>query len=151
MREGRQALREFLERKRFRYCNPVGVIFYRTADSSLYVAAGHPGVEETAEISLGFFQQFDHLTQFMALLRISDPDRLTDVVSEDLFTLYEGELLDIVCTLKGRRPRQLSFRKLGGLIWASNNRKKLHYVRVPIRQPEDFIAYTKRYYKVIDN
>jgi hypothetical protein len=150
MNEERQALSAFLCLKQFRYCNMAGVTFYRMANGSLCVAARYPGVEETAETSLDCYQYFDQLTEFMTLLRISDPECLHDVVPEDLIMLYERELLDIICTLKGKRVREMRFRKIGGMLWAINTRKRMHLVRTPIHQPEDFIAYTMRYYKVID-
>ena len=151
MNEEKKALSEFLELKQFRYANRAGVIFYRMADGSLYVAAGHPGVEKISEISLDFYEQFDHLIHFMTLLHINDPACLADVVPEDLFLLYKCELLDIVCTLKGRKDLEMSFRKLDGIIWASNTQKKMHQVRKNVNNPDDLIAYTKQYYKFIDN
>jgi hypothetical protein len=146
MNEEKQTLSEFLRHQQLRYCNSAGVSFYMFADGSLYVAARYPGVEETAEISLDFFQQFDNVTQFMSLLHISYPEGLADVVPEDLYSLYKGELLDIVCTIKGSRTRNMSFRKIGGMLWAINTKKKIHLVRLPVHQPEDYIAYTLRYY-----
>jgi hypothetical protein len=151
MNEEKQALSEFLHYQQFRYCNPAGITFYRIADGSLYVAAGYPGIKETLEISLDFYQQFDHLTQLLSLLHISHPDCLGDVVTEDLYSFYKSELLDIVCTLKGRISREMSFRKLGGMMWASNTRKKLHQVKTHIDKPEDFIACTLRYYNIGGN
>jgi len=76
MKKERQALSEFLNSQQISYCNPDGIVFYRIADGSLFVAAGYPGVEQTTNISLDFFQQFEDLTRFMALLHISDPECL---------------------------------------------------------------------------
>lgn len=144
-----QTLQSFLQKKQFRYCNPSGVIFYRLADGTFFVAAGYPGVEETSNISLDYFQEFNSISHFMSLLKITQKKFLDNIVPEDLAQLYDQELMDIVCTLKGMKAREMRFRKMGGMIWAISVRKKLHLVRTNMGHAKDFIIYTKRYYKII--
>jgi len=150
MNEEKAALSKFLHHQQFSYCNPAGILFYMFADGSFNVAARYLGVEETAEISLDFYQQFDTITHFMSYIHITPPGCLDDVVPEDLYALYKSEIMDIVCILKGRRAREMRFRKMGGMLWAVT-KKKIHLVRIPIHEPEDFITYTRRYYKINGN
>ena len=73
------------------------------------------------------------------------------VVPEDLLPLYDREELCIVCTLGGDFPREMSFRKYKGSLWARNNDEEMHKVSTLLKQPEDFIAYTLQYYGVTSN
>jgi len=116
MNEEKAALSQFLHHQQFSYCNPAGILFYRLANGSFNVAACYPGIEATAEIALDFYQQFDTITQFMSLLRIPTPECLDNVEPEDLYTLYKSEIMDIACILKGRKPREMRFRKMGGML-----------------------------------
>ena len=87
----------------------------------------------------------------MTLLYIARTEQLEALTSSALLPLYEQEEMNIVCTLEGTMTRELSFRKYKKNIWARNTGEEIHQVKEHLEKPEDFIAYTIRYYDVHRN
>jgi hypothetical protein len=149
--EQKQILSELPAGEKSTFCNAAGVQFFMFAAGPFFICAGYPGMEQPENISLELYQQFDTPFELMELMHVSTFEQLLEMVPADLLPLYEREVINIVCTLEGTMPREMSFRKYNGDIWARNTNEEIHKVNMQLERPEDFIAYTLRYYGVNGN
>ena len=149
--EQEQTLSEFLQTdQRSTFVNPAGVQFFN-AEGSFFVCTDYPGIVQPEHICIELYQQFETVDELMTLLHIARVEQLEALTPEELLPLYEQEEMNIVCTLEGAMPRELSFRKYQGGLWARNANEEIHQVKEPLEKPGYFIAYTLRYYEVHSN
>jgi hypothetical protein len=149
--EVKHTLVEFLEGQLPSYSNPGGIQLYLNTESSLFIFSDYPGIERPPHINLELFQEFKSLEHFLTALGLSRLDQLLKLTPADLLGLYDRGKLNIVCCLEGKIYREMSSRKYKRKLWARDTHDKMHQLKMPISQPEDFIAYTVRYYQLINN
>lgn len=125
------------------YRNPHGVVII-LQHMAIYVQAEHPQYEYEADISLNFIRWCNTPEEFFEIFEIKEFRDLGRINQSFVENLYLRGIAQLFCLVD---EHELTFQKKENSMAISDERDHVHELNQILSRPEEFIDYTRQYYK----
>ncbi len=117
-------------------------------DKYVLASCKYPGYHAADEnIVLEIFSDNDTLAGFIRRFKITAIRDLASIDSRLLYNLYLSGDTQVICMFDGYLPDILYFKKTGKNVYARDEENYENLVNINLKQPVDYIDYTRRHFQ----